>query len=97
MKCSGRRVPLSSGQVGHHRLLQGTRERNLSSLLCPHHTRQCFLLPLCGARICPIPWTHPGSGNSKVMFGPPTLGLMTPQTSGGDTQAWLPPWANTQS
>lgn len=48
--------PLSSGQVGHHRLLQGTRRRNLSPPACPCHPEPpqrapCpFQLPLHGVR-----------------------------------------------
>ena len=107
MKCGGRRVPLSSGQVGHHRLLQGTRGRNLSSPPCPRHpeppqaTRPARSLSPPAATAwsedLPHPMGHAGSGNSKmhISFGPPTLGLMTSQTSGGDAQACLPSPAST--
>lgn len=55
--------PLSSGQVGHHRLLQGTRRRNLSPPPCPHHPEPTqpapypSQLPLHGLSPCTIPWT----------------------------------------
>lgn len=105
MKRGGRRVPLSSGQVGHHRLLQGTRGRNLSSLPCPRHPEpplppqvmrpaRSLSPPAATARSedLPHPMDHTGSGNSKmyILFGAPTLGLMPCQMSGGDAQEHLP-------
>lgn len=102
MKYGGRRVPFFSGQVGHHRLLQGTRRRNLSSPLCPHHPeppqvmRTAQSLSSSAATTwnedLPHPMDHASGGNSKmyILFGPPALGLMTSQISLGHSQAGLP-------
>lgn len=89
MKCGGRRVTLSSGQVGHHRLLQGTGGRNLSSLMYPHHPEPPLLpqvmRPACSlsppattawSEDLPHPMGHVGSGNSKkyILYGSPRPG-----------------------
>lgn len=45
----------------------------------------------------PHPMDPPRQRELKGFFGPPTLGLTTPQTSGGDIEACLPRRASTQS